>query len=455
VIYTVVDLGAKKCGSLDAFRKYRKGTFGGHADVAPDKCLAVDINADCGATAKERGYNFVQADVLDPKFEWPSSMYYLAWDFLEHMPSINHSNYVLRKMVEHSSHGVWLRMPCFEPDTLDKLDRMGLRFTWTTWAVHASAYTVALATRVIESVRGWHMAKKMVSTKFVSSMDDRLVPKTAPSEVLKYDASMGPKSKIVFSPPISAAFDLIGIKASYPIPIERWDKTYEKILGFLRSGTPFAFNRFGDGEWAVILAFDPEWTGRFSPSKRVSCGLQVADHALAAALVEALRARTRGFFGLQPLAARVMGDAISEWLIRHEISEPSWLESDALHRASDTKRLQEFVDVLRTKTTILVGPSHLATIKDLLRSVDHVVVPDTDCWSSVADIEAELEQSIRKAGSAGVCLVSAGPTAKVLIHRMSMQFKSWSFVDTGAVWDVYVGRKTRAYHAKVDTGQLT
>jgi hypothetical protein len=452
--YTVVDLGSKKCGALDEFRKKHKQTFGGFADLSPDKFLAVDRNDSCAEEASKRGYGFLKGDVLAPKFEWPKAEYYLAWDFLEHMPSTKDSDFVLRRMVESATRGVWLRMPSFEEDALSRLDCMGLRFTWTKWKAHKSAYTTAMAIPVIEGVPGWRVVKRRDSTRFVSTMDERIVPKGAPADVIKYDPSMGPKPSSVFNPPIAAAIDIVGVLTRVAIPIETWQQTYSRILSLLASGKPFRFNRFGDGEWQAMLAFDPEWAGRFPKTKMVSCGLHGTNANLAEALKETLLSRTPGFFGFQPLAARVMGDAILEWLTRNGVSESPWLNSDVFHYASVDGRLKEFVTCVRSRPSVLVGPAHIAPVKIILNTTSHVMVPDTDCWSSVDLIQRQTSEALRAAGHGAIALVSAGPTAKVLIHRLSKLHGDCSFIDTGAVWDVYVGRKTRSYHQNVNTGQL-
>jgi hypothetical protein len=453
--YTVVDLGSKKCGAIDVFRKRHKGTFGGFADLSPEKCVAVDRNESCREEAVRRGYTFMKADVMDPAFEWPRAGYYLAWDFLEHLPSLDDSDRILRRMVERSTHGVWLRMPSFEADAIRKLDDLGLRYSWTTWAGHRSPYTVDRAASVIEAVPGWRIIKRCAVTTIAATTDEHIVPKSASFESVRYDASMGPKPEVTFKPPLPAVTDVVGVLTRAAIPIERWETTYSKLIALLTVGTPFSFNRFGDGEWRALLAFDCEWSGRFAKNKRVSCGLHGTDANMAAALKTVILDRQASVLGLQPLTARVMGDAVSEWLTRHNRNEKSWANSDALHYASMTGRLGEFVSLAKPRKPVLVGPAHLSAIKTALGVLEHVVIPDSDCWQVLSDIEARTDAAIANVVDGGIVFISAGPAAKVLIHRLVAKHGSrCSFVDTGAVWDVYVGKSTRRYHSKVNVGQL-
>jgi hypothetical protein len=118
-------------------------------------------------------------------------------------------------------------------------------------------------------------------------------------------------------------------------------------------------------------------------------------------------------------------------------------------------RLGEFVNLAKPRKPVLVGPAHLSAIKTALGIIEHVVIPDSDCWRAISDIEACTDAAISKVGDGGIVFVSAGPTAKVLIHRLVAKHGSrCSFIDTGAVWDIYVGKSTRSYHSKVNVEQL-
>jgi len=202
--WTLVDLGSKRCGAIDAFVKHRQALFGGDADMSREKILAVDMNPDYGKEATDRGFQFRAANIADPSFEWPVSMYYSASHFLEHLPSIEASNVVLKKMMGSATHGIMLKMPCFEPEMLKTLDDAGLRFTWTTWKCHRSAYTTRHVEDIVENDPDWRVVKKSTNLYLNDATHKTVVLKGAPRDASEYLESMGPKPQIRFTPPCGA-----------------------------------------------------------------------------------------------------------------------------------------------------------------------------------------------------------------------------------------------------------
>ncbi len=112
----VVDMGTKKAGSLGVFLEHGAMYFGEEASrIKPRECLGIDWHDKYRQSVEKQGYQFMALDVLKD-FNYPAAEYYLAWDFLEHLPSIEDSNNVLAAMLDHAIKGVWLKMPSFEQD---------------------------------------------------------------------------------------------------------------------------------------------------------------------------------------------------------------------------------------------------------------------------------------------------------------------------------------------------
>ena len=185
--FTVVDLGTKKAGALDVFRKHGKMYFGLDAECRPDVCLGVDLADKYKDDVKKRGYRFRSADVLSEDFDWPSADFYLAFDFLEHLPSKEMSAAVLRTMLERARRGVWLRMPSFEQDgTGEKpLRDLGMRFAWTNWHGHPSHYLVSEAKSVIELVKPDAKVKHKHNKLIHNTHNQDVVPTDAPLDTRK------------------------------------------------------------------------------------------------------------------------------------------------------------------------------------------------------------------------------------------------------------------------------
>lgn len=450
--WTIVDLGAKKGGSLDVARKMHKAVFGGPADLSPSKCLAVDRNDKYAPYLIQKGYAFTLADVMDKNFIWPEAMYYTAWDFLEHMPSIESSDYVLRNMLLNATHGVWLRMPCFETQHVERLRSLGLRYTWDGWSCHRSRYTTAHADAVLATVHGFRALKHRWVNSIGKSEHKHLVPVGAPLDATEYLPEHGERPKVQIQPPVPSAIDYVACKVRVPCQIEKWEDTYARLVSDLESGKSVTFNRFGDGEWHAMLAFDEEWAGRFTENKRVSCGMHGTHPELANALKRVISGNPTYTFGMQPLVFRVMGDAASEWLRRHRIDR-KWANGDALHDASRAGKIGPFIAACRKRRIVMVGPDHLSKVATAL-GASHVLTPSQDAWYTIGEIMARCRAALDGA-EPSVMMVSVGPVSKVMIDELYRQYGHvHSLVDTGAMWDVYAGVKSRKYHDSVDLNQL-
>jgi len=201
--YKVIDLGTKTGGALDVYRQ-RGAKLYKLPRSRPEYCLGVDAKGKYRAQVEKKRYNFLEANVLKG-FPWPEAQVYLAWDFLEHLPSIKDSKEVLKKMLELASVCVWLRCPSFEQDDEGEaqLARHGLRFTWTKWKGHRSPFLAAHVYETIDEIAkpgdSWHIRLNQMEL-IKNSSDPRIVPIKSPIDTVKYHPSLGPKKMVKFSP---------------------------------------------------------------------------------------------------------------------------------------------------------------------------------------------------------------------------------------------------------------
>lgn len=215
--YKVVDLGTKKGGALDVFRN--KGGvmyFGAAGGARPEQCLGIDMKERYRKIVESKGYAFAQLNPLDTGFQWPDADFYLAFDFLEHLPTAIHSNLVLRRMLEHARKGVWLRMPSFEDDAVDhpQLKKHKLRLSWTTWRGHPSHYRLDDVGHTVRQVRSetdkFVLRVKTKEAKPIkTSASPWIVPSSVGTDVEKYKKGLPPKPKVTFKPPIVGQYEVI------------------------------------------------------------------------------------------------------------------------------------------------------------------------------------------------------------------------------------------------------
>ena len=207
----VVDLGTKKAGALNVFIKHH-GLYFPSQRFDPSQCLGVDYTAKYKAEVEKQGYAFSSANVLKD-FEWPTAEYYLAFDFLEHMPDLKTAQELLARMIEKSSKGVWVRMPSFELDetNIAQLERHNLRFTWTTWHYHPAHLCRHHVKEVVDDRDDPNITLRFKKNMPVrDSSDWRVVPDTVHPDVTRYDpAKHGPKPKVKFDPPLIGQWEAL------------------------------------------------------------------------------------------------------------------------------------------------------------------------------------------------------------------------------------------------------
>jgi hypothetical protein len=129
-----VDLGTMRGRALDDARSLAKEL--GLPAAKPHECLGVDNNHRHKQCVLEKGYHFELIDLPAPKWSWPAADCYLAFDFLEHLPSLKAVRQVLHRMFKHARLCVWLGLPSFEDGLLDPLAEIGYCVPWVKHPRH-------------------------------------------------------------------------------------------------------------------------------------------------------------------------------------------------------------------------------------------------------------------------------------------------------------------------------
>lgn len=209
----------------------------------------------------------------------------------------------------------------------------------------------------------------------------------------------------------------------------------------LKSNNPFSFIRYGNGEWDGILG----------TRKRTGSGSQRLNiPGLRQGLQNSLKRDydpDRYLVGMQDYAQRIkyMQQGSRKWL---QINAPNliWHNADVFHHCSSRAQLRPLIDELRKKSLVFIGPAHIKSISRLLPYVGFVEVRSRDCFQDTTKIyKAILQQK-----SPAVFCFSAGPTTKILVHKLFPTLGNENFlIDFGSLWDVYCGVSSRSYHKKI------
>jgi len=197
----LIDLGTKRGGAIDAYRTNCQSR--NLPTIDPQDCLGIDLKDEYQKEVEAKGYHFKAADVT--KMNWPEAEVYLAWDFLEHLPSVEVSQYVVKQMLKAATRAVWLIMPSFEREK--KLERLGLRFAWTDWHGHPSHFRLDDLWSV---TKGFDCEMVKYDRNLIcSTLSPQIVPIDSPVDTVNYDPYLGPKQAYDFDPPLIGHHEVV------------------------------------------------------------------------------------------------------------------------------------------------------------------------------------------------------------------------------------------------------
>jgi len=204
----------------------------------------------------------------------------------------------------------------------------------------------------------------------------------------------------------------------------------------LHNDERFSFIRYGNGEWDCILG-TRTCTG--SGSQRLD--ILALRNGLKASILEPKNDRYyRAIQNLPYLSRLELLPQIETWLKQNKAQDIQWYFGDVFHRANGARQLAPLVEQLWKRPVVIVGPKWLGKLPFAKTLIE--VIPK-DCWQNVGAIEERLWTI----PTGTIVSFSAGPTTKVLIHRLFpiLGDTCW-LIDFGSVWDPYCGVLSRTYH---------
>lgn len=206
-----------------------------------------------------------------------------------------------------------------------------------------------------------------------------------------------------------------------------WRPVYEEICDNIREVKPFAFSRYGDGEWNAIK-------GKVGQN----CdGHQYFDN-MGARLRDIVKSNPGYMMGIQPLALRLWGDELINFNPNID-----WVNSDALHNASIDERLEGFFEALEGKKVHIIAPEYLQSLDLEIKLA--LEISDKNCWLMYDGVRDYLKEHTK--GQVGeIYLICASMMANVLIDDLWKMNPNNIYIDCGSVFDPYVGKITRSYH---------
>lgn len=212
--------------------------------------------------------------------------------------------------------------------------------------------------------------------------------------------------------------------------------SFTDFLACLRSRKPFTFSRWGDGEWRSVLG----------ATSGVNCDGHRFFAEMGRDLSAVLAAKPNYLLGMQPLALRMFGAKIEDFLAQHSLQALPWINADVIHRGAIQGELAALLEVIDAVPLVIVGPDHLKRAQGVLHYQAFVDVPPKNCYLAMERIIADTLNAVDDLKEPGVISISASMPAEIIIDRLHRRLNGrHTLIDFGSVWDPLAGVQSRSY----------
>jgi hypothetical protein len=197
---------------------------------------------------------------------------------------------------------------------------------------------------------------------------------------------------------------------------------YKDILNRISDDIPFAFSRWGDGEWFNI-----------NKIKGQNCDGNIYFDDLGDELKKIVSKKQDYFLGVQTLIPYSVNES--------KKYNQSWVDADVFHKASMGYEIQSFIDILKKKHIVYIGNNTLSNLEFIDEFIE---IPLTNSWITKEQVLNEVVNTFDDKHK--IYLFSAGMATNYYIDFLWKKNKQNTYIDVGSVFDPFVGRITRGYH---------
>jgi len=199
----------------------------------------------------------------------------------------------------------------------------------------------------------------------------------------------------------------------------------------LRDNIPFAFSRWGDGEWLTISQVQPKATnidGNFYYPE------------LGERLHQIVSTKQSYYMGHQN---------VNGYTIKNNYNQ-DWVNSDIFHEFSEKEGLSYLIKLLITINVVYIGNKALRALPFINEFIE---IPTSNVWQKYDNVLGQIKNIISE-DVHKTFLFSAGMATEVFIDDLWTYNQKNTYVDVGSVFDPYVGKTTRSYHKRLDNIQV-
>lgn len=206
--------------------------------------------------------------------------------------------------------------------------------------------------------------------------------------------------------------------------------TVPEVITKINNKEPFAFSRWGDGEWICMRG-----------SKGANTDGNTYYRDLGDRLKEIVSKKQDYIMGCQ-FTTKLISDK--------DTYQQDWKNANVFHHASIKNKLLPFIECLKNAYVVYVGNESLKKLPFVNKFIE---IPYNNVWDEYGAHLTNI-QAIASASKPMVFLFSAGMAANVFIHDLWTKNPNQTYIDIGSVFDPYVGRFTRTYHYSLKTKEL-
>ncbi len=202
---------------------------------------------------------------------------------------------------------------------------------------------------------------------------------------------------------------------------------------------PFALSRYGDGEFASILGHSGENCDGVQYTKKL--------HESLMKTLLSPRLQETYFYAMLSVAFEVYQSDIEGFVFEHKL-QMIWADVDFLVTANRRGEFAEFLDILRKRSILYVGPEYLQKLPETLGfRIDYFIeVPEGNAFESREIIRDEILSQADKTNFIGF---STGPLSKWLIWVLFPDIGDrCTLFDFGSIFDGYVDHASRRYQKR-------
>jgi len=207
---------------------------------------------------------------------------------------------------------------------------------------------------------------------------------------------------------------------------------YTEMINKLKSGEPFKFSRWGDGEWGCMAG----WQGENRDGNKYL-------PELGESLRTILDSEPNYYMGLQ--YGVLYNEQLREYVFNHLFVHYgiNWVNGDVLHQASEFGYLPLFIDALRGRNVIVIGAEYFSELP-----YHHITTEPDNSYHDNESIFMEINsRDVTGYNTDPVYLVASAMNSNVIIDKLP---DTVTAIDIGSVFDPYLGRPRASYQHKMN-----